>query len=232
MGADRITLEAKDAFTAQHENLEGKHNELEEVVNQNKTTTNAAFKSAEEKTVADIAEAKESLEGKFNTKNTRIKAQLTNHDTNHEITKKHILYVDRKQDDTKESQDKHLGDTYGDCSKGVHKTWKECKAADCKWIQAQWQDRPAAEDKSADEEAGDAKQIEYLPCECSNPSPNSTGMCGGCGTQAEAARRRLSSDYASMRPSERALARRRLMNRPKSHTIVLEALLEEINRLN
>merc|ERR1711964_935201 len=41
-------------------------------------------------------------------------------------------------------------------------------------------------------------------------------------------RRRL----ASMTPSERALARRRLTNRPKSHTVVLEALLEEINRLN
>merc|ERR1711964_249074 len=38
-------------------------------------------------------------------------------------------------------------------------------------------------------------------------------------------RRRL----ASMTPSERALARRRLTNRPKSHIVVLEALLEEIN---
>merc|ERR1711964_814855 len=34
-----------------------------------------------------------------------------------------------------------------------------------------------------------------------------------------------------MRPSEQALASRRLMNRPKSHIVVLEALLEEINRL-
>merc|ERR1711964_90397 len=41
-------------------------------------------------------------------------------------------------------------------------------------------------------------------------------------------RRRL----ASMTPSEQVLARRRLTNRPKSHTVVLEALLEEINRLN
>merc|ERR1711964_827937 len=35
-----------------------------------------------------------------------------------------------------------------------------------------------------------------------------------------------------LRPSEQALERRRLMNRPKSHIVVLEALLEEINRLN
>merc|ERR1711964_609271 len=41
-------------------------------------------------------------------------------------------------------------------------------------------------------------------------------------------RRRL----ASMTPSEQALERRRLTNRPKSHIVVLEALLEEINRLN
>merc|ERR1711964_194407 len=41
-------------------------------------------------------------------------------------------------------------------------------------------------------------------------------------------RRRL----ASMTPSEQVLARRRLTNRPKSHIVVLEALLEEINRLN
>jgi len=45
-------------------------------------------------------------------------------------------------------------------------------------------------------------------------------------------RRRLATDSVPLTPSERALARRRLMNRPKSHTVVLEALLEEINRLN
>merc|ERR1711964_820809 len=44
----------------------------------------------------------------------------------------------------------------------------------------------------------------------------------------EDSRRRL----ASMTPSEQVLARRRLTNRPKSHIVVLEALLEEINRLN
>merc|ERR1711964_835571 len=41
-------------------------------------------------------------------------------------------------------------------------------------------------------------------------------------------RRRL----ASMTPSEQALERRRLASRPKSHIVVLEQLLEEINRLN
>jgi len=45
-------------------------------------------------------------------------------------------------------------------------------------------------------------------------------------------RRRLASNYASMTPSEQALERRRLMNRPKSHIVVLEQLLKEINRLN
>merc|ERR1711964_366420 len=50
--------------------------------------------------------------------------------------------------------------------------------------------------------------------------------------KAEQDRRRLAANYASMRPSERALARRRLMNRPKSHIVVLEQRLEEINRLN
>merc|ERR1711964_543556 len=44
----------------------------------------------------------------------------------------------------------------------------------------------------------------------------------------EDSRRRL----ASMTPSEQVLERRRLTNRPKSHIVVLEALLEEINRLN
>jgi len=45
-------------------------------------------------------------------------------------------------------------------------------------------------------------------------------------------RRRLPANYASMRPSEQALTRRRLMNRPNSHVVVLEQLLGEINRLN
>merc|ERR1711964_513109 len=45
------------------------------------------------------------------------------------------------------------------------------------------------------------------------------------GLQEVRARRRL----ASMTPSEQVLARRRLTNRPKSHIVVLEALLEEIN---
>merc|ERR1712096_160142 len=37
-------------------------------------------------------------------------------------------------------------------------------------------------------------------------------------------RRRLASNAASMRTSERALARRRLIAQPNSHTVVLEAL--------
>jgi len=51
-------------------------------------------------------------------------------------------------------------------------------------------------------------------------------------TADSSSRRRLASNYASMTPSEQVLERRRLTNRPKSHTVVLEALLEEINRLN
>jgi len=44
--------------------------------------------------------------------------------------------------------------------------------------------------------------------------------------------RRLPADYASLRPSEQAIARGRLMNRPKSHIVVLEQLLEDIKLLN
>merc|ERR1711964_754418 len=50
--------------------------------------------------------------------------------------------------------------------------------------------------------------------------------------QADGRRRCLPASYASMRPSEQALTRRRLMNRPNSHVVVLEQLLGEINRLN
>jgi len=49
---------------------------------------------------------------------------------------------------------------------------------------------------------------------------------------ASAAHRRLPENYAALRPSEQALARRRLVSRPKSHIVVLERLLEEINELN
>merc|ERR1711964_95914 len=45
-------------------------------------------------------------------------------------------------------------------------------------------------------------------------------------------RRRLPAGYASMCPSEQALARRRLMSRPSSHLTVLEQLMGEISRLN
>merc|ERR1711964_475501 len=48
----------------------------------------------------------------------------------------------------------------------------------------------------------------------------------------QTSRRRLPANYASMRLSEQALTRRRLMNRPNSHVVVLEQLLGEINRLN
>merc|ERR1711964_24816 len=37
---------------------------------------------------------------------------------------------------------------------------------------------------------------------------------------------------ADLTPSEKALRRRRLSNHPKSHVVVLERLMEEINRLN
>jgi len=43
-------------------------------------------------------------------------------------------------------------------------------------------------------------------------------------------RRRLAT--AQLTPSEKALRRRRLSNHPKSHVVVLERLMEEINRLN
>merc|ERR1711964_538432 len=45
-------------------------------------------------------------------------------------------------------------------------------------------------------------------------------------------RRQLAANYVSMRPSERALERRRLMNRPKTHSVFLEALLKEVNAAN
>merc|ERR1711964_898030 len=43
-------------------------------------------------------------------------------------------------------------------------------------------------------------------------------------------KRRLAT--AELTPSEKALRRRRLSNHPKSHVVVLERLMEEINRLN
>lgn len=51
-------------------------------------------------------------------------------------------------------------------------------------------------------------------------------------TDPDSRRRRLPENYDSLRPSEQALARQSLINRPKTHVQVLEKLLEEINRLN
>merc|ERR1711964_318499 len=210
--AEEITKAARTHFETQHGVLENKHNELDGKVTTNKEAVEDALEAAEEKTANAIKTATAVLEEKLNATNTDINEQLGKHDTNHEITKKHILYVDRKNDKPKEVQDKHFLDEY----------------------QGQWQDRPVAEDKPAGEPvAGGAKKVEYQDC-CGVNSFTDMGMCEDCkqpGTP-KTARRRLASDLVSMTPSEQVLARRRLTNRPKSHIVVLEALLEEINRLN
>jgi len=81
-----------------------------------------------------------------------------------------------------------------------------------------------------------SKPVEYLQCGCGEDQSNfnTNGMCEACGDQGrvKTAHRRLTSDYASMRPCEQAPERRRLTNRPTSHNVALETLLEEINRLN
>merc|ERR1711964_330692 len=212
--ADQITATATTRFEEKHQELNEKHESLIKVVTDNRTDAEDALNKTEEKISNDIKVATTVLEEKLIATNTNIKEQLGHHDTNHEITKKHILYVDRKNDKPKEVQDKHFFDEY----------------------QGQWQDRPAAEDKPAGEPvhvAGGAKKVEYQDC-CGVNSFTDMGMCEACkqpGTP-KTARRRLASDLASMTPSEQVLARRRLTNRPKSHIVVLEALLEEINRLN
>merc|ERR1711964_88962 len=210
--ADQITATATTRFEEKHQELNEKHESLIKVVTDNKEAVEDALEAAEKKTANAIKTATAVLEEKLNATNTDINEQLGKHDTNHEITKKHILYVDRKNDKPKEVQDKHFLDEY----------------------QGQWQDRPVAEDKPAGEPvAGGAKKVEYQDC-CGVNSFTDMGMCEDCkqpGTP-KTARRRLASDLVSMTPSEQVLARRRLTNRPKSHIVVLEALLEEINRLN
>jgi len=65
-----------------------------------------------------------------------------------------------------------------------------------------------------------------LPAE--EPEAGDDGEQSRNGDEASRSRRRLTS----MTPSEQVLYRRRLIARPKSHNVVLEALLKEINRLN
>jgi len=64
------------------------------------------------------------------------------------------------------------------------------------------------------------------------PLPPSAGNGVEENPDAEVRRRRLPETYDSLRPSEQALARQSMINRPTTHIRVLEDLMEEINRLN
>merc|ERR1711964_400580 len=160
--ADQITATATTRFEEKHQELNEKHESLIKVVTDNKTDAEDALNKTEEKISNDIKVATTVLEEKLIATNTNIKEQLGHHDTNHEITKKHILYVDRKNDKPKEVQDKHFVDEY----------------------QGEWQDSPAAEDKPAGEAvASGAKKVEYQDC-CDGNSFNTLGQCGVVKSQA------------------------------------------------
>jgi len=206
--ADQITAAATTRFEEQHQELDDKHTTLTDVVNSNKDETDAAITAAEEKATADIAEAKKELDIKLKTQTVEINDHLGAHDVNHKITKNHIIYVDRQQ--SAEKKDALAGNN------------EKINAHFLKRYEDTWRDtKPAASPVSgADQEKATEKATTDQEKATKSQSPTNSGE--------EKGRRRL----ASMSPSEQALERRRLANRPKSHIVVLEQLLEEINRLN
>jgi len=103
------------------------------------------------------------------------------------------------------------------------------------------------EDRNADlrdrkRNAGDVSGLNFVYGQESGESDRSPTASGDGNNSIEDRRRlaaastsshrRLPAGYASMCPSEQALARRRLMSRPSSHLTVLEQLMGEISRLN
>merc|ERR1711964_560053 len=144
---------------------------------------------------------------KLNANNTNINEQLGKHDNNHKITKKHIIYVDHQQSGEAEADAGNPAKLNAHFTKRYKGTWEDAKPA-------------ASPVSGADQEKATEKATTDQEKATKSQSPTNSGE--------EKGRRRL----ASMSPSEQALERRRLANRPKSHIVVLEQLLEEINRLN
>merc|ERR1711964_728284 len=148
---------------------------------------------------------------KLNANNTNINEQLGKHDDNHKITKKHIIYVDHQQSGEAEADAGNPAKLNAHFTKRYEGTWEDAK--------------PAASPVSGTDQKKDTTVTTT-----DSQSPAKSGEVDSKGEVRS--RRRLGSNCASMTPSEQALERRRLMNRPKSPLVVLEQLLEEINRLN
>merc|ERR1711964_878026 len=107
-------------------------------------------KAAEVKATTEITEAKKELDIKLKSQKVEINDHLGDHDINHEITKKHIVYVDRKTSKDSTQLDAHFKKAYD----------------------AHWQDtKPAASPVSgADQEKGTATEKKSPP-----QSPTNSG---------------------------------------------------------
>jgi len=165
----------------------------------------------------------------------------------------HTFFAELKNNATKRGSGRCAGDTDGDsaCTDHYEKTFGQCNCGS-QWIEHKkaMYHNPRREMKPL-EESSEAKETEPEPVQPAEDSPpvkpgNADGdehsevsatsgdSDGGKSHSSGSSRldngRRLAT--AELTPSEKALRRRRLSNHPKSHVVVLERLMEEINRLN
>merc|ERR1711964_342204 len=159
----------------------------------------------------------------------------------------HTFFAELKNNATKRGSGRCAGDTDGDsaCTDHYEKTFGQCNCGS-QWIEHKkaMYHNPRREMKPL-EESEEAKETEPEhagdnPTELEDdpsvkPAEESTADNGETPSDESShtddrSKRRLAT--AELTPSEKALRRRRLSNHPKSHIVVLERLMEEINRLN
>merc|ERR1712096_445491 len=241
----------KADFDAKHVSLKSEHGALDQKVKEGKEETDKNLAEAKLEAKDETTAAKKELETTLEKQGTKFTKHLNNHDTNHEITEKYILYHDDAEN-----------------WEGLSEKQKK------RYDGLTWKNRPAPADKTPEDPnaapAGEATPPGSPPAEASDgkekketaaplakkgddaAADTGNAKCVKCGAKKEVAgarcpqggmhifskgkdnvkngkaRRRL----VPMTPSEHVLTRRRLVDRPKSHCTVLETLLEEINRLN
>lgn len=153
--------------------------------------------------------AKEELNHRANTLEGKNKALRTDHANLHNVVGSHANNL--------ETTRKYILDRFG----GKESWDGKCVDTFGKWIKPDGVNAASPVASDVESQGG------------SSPSAMSEGSTNASDRAVVSGRRRLAADPAPLTASERSLARRRLMNRPKAHTAVLEALyLEEINGLN
>merc|ERR1711964_300961 len=159
----------------------------------------------------------------------------------------HTFFAELKNNAKKCGSGRCADDTNGDktCTDHYEKTFGQCNCGS-QWIEhkkAMYHNprremKPLEESEEAKEtepeHAGD-NPIEHEDDPSVKPAEESTADNGETPSDESShtddrSKRRLAT--AELTPSEKALRRRRLSNHPKSHIVVLERLMEEINRLN